>query len=68
MRSRRRRWSASRLAFIAVVGPAARYAEAQAAAPEVEAVSFANSPVRGDTYELGEKIEVLVRFDRSVEV
>ena len=62
-----RRWSASLLAIIAVVGPAARDAEARAT-PRIEAVSFANSPVRGDTYELGEKIEVLVRFDRSVEV
>ena len=65
--SRRRRWSACLLAFIAVVGPAALYAQARAA-PEVQAISFANSPVRGDTYELGEKIEVMVRFNRSVKL
>ena len=60
--------SASLLAVIAVAGPAARYAEAQGAtAPEVQTISFANSPVRGDTYELGEKIEVLVRFNPTVE-
>ena len=65
--TRRRRWSACLLAFIAVVGPAALYAQARAA-PEVQAISFANSPVRGDTYELGEKIEVMVGFNRSVEL
>ena len=48
-----------------MVGPAATYADTRGA-PEVRAISFANSPVRGDTYELGEKIEVMVRFNRSV--
>ena len=66
-RSHGRRWCAFLLAFIAVVGLAARYAEAQSRTPKVDAISFANSPVRGDTYELGEKIKVIVRFNRSVE-
>lgn len=61
-------WSAAfLLAFIAVGGPAPRYAEAQSTAPRVESVSFAGGPARGDTYELGEKVEVTVRFNRPVE-
>ena len=65
--SRCRRWSTFLPAFIAVTGLAAGCAGAQSRAPNVEAVSFTSRPVRGDTYELGEKIEVAVRFDRSVE-
>ena len=65
--SRGRRWYAFLPAFIAVTGLAAGYAETQSNALTVEAVSFAGSPAQGDTYELGEKIEVAVRFDRSVE-
>ena len=53
-------------AFIAVTVLAAGYAEAQSRRPNVEAVFFTSNPVRGDTYERGEKIEVTVRFDRSV--
>ena len=34
--------------------------------PRVTTVSFANSPASGDTYELGEIIEVTVTFDRAV--
>ena len=60
-------WYAFLPAFIAVTGLAAGYAEAQSNALTVEAVSFAGSPAQRDTYELGEKIEVAVRFDRSVE-
>lgn len=52
---------------MAVAGPSASHADARGA-PEVRAISFANSPVRGDTYELGEKIELMVRFNRSVEL
>ena len=36
------------------------------AAPWVRDVSFISSPARGDTYELGETIEVLVEFDGRV--
>ncbi|MDE0221379.1 MAG: hypothetical protein OXJ90_19075 [Spirochaetaceae bacterium] len=43
-------------------------AEAQSKVPRIQRVSFANSPARGDTFELGEKIEVTVRFDRTVEL
>ena len=63
--TRRRRWFVCLLAFIALAGPSGSYADARGT-PEVQAISFANSPVRGDTYELGEKIEVMVRFNRSV--
>ena len=66
-RSHGRRWYAFLAAFIAVTGLAAGCAEAQSNAPTVEAVSFSGSPAQGDTYELGEEIEVAVRFDRSVE-
>ena len=64
-RIRRRRWFVCLLAFIALAGPSASHADARST-PEVRAISFVNSPVRGDTYELGEKIEVMVRFNRSV--
>ena len=43
-------------------------AEAQSKVPRIQRVSFANSPEHGDTFELGEKIEVTVRFDRTVEL
>ena len=67
-RSRRRRWSALPLALAAVAGLAAMQAEAQSRVPRIQRVSFANSPERGDAFELGEKIEVTVRFDRTVEL
>ena len=38
----------------------------QATAPAVSAVSFVDSPANGDTYQLGETIEVKVVFDRYV--
>ena len=66
-RGRGRRWYALLSALIGVTGLAAGCAEAQSNARTVEAVSFAGSPAQGDTYELGEKIEVTVRFDRAVE-
>ena len=36
--------------------------------PAVIDIYFVSSPARGDTYELGETIEVLVEFDRAVTV
>ena len=36
------------------------------AQPEVRDIAFISSPTRGDTYELGETIEVRVEFDRAV--
>ncbi len=68
-RSRGRPWYALLSVFIGVTGLGAGCAEAQstADAPTVEAVSFADSPAQGDTYELSEKIEVTVRFDRAIE-
>ena len=35
--------------------------------PRVSAIRFAYSPARGDTYELGETVEVEVEFNRAVE-
>lgn len=63
----RRRWAVFPLALVAAAGLAAM-AEAQSKVPRIQSVSFANSPERGDTFELGEKIEVTVRFDRTVEL
>ena len=50
------------LAFTA----AATVAHAQSAAPAISSVTFHDSPARGDTYELGERVQVEVRFDRTV--
>ena len=50
------------LAFTA----AAAVAQAQSAAPAVSSIAFISSPARGDTYALGEAVEVRVRFDRAV--
>ena len=36
------------------------------APPRVRDISFISSPLRGDTYELGETVEVLVEFDGAV--
>ena len=36
--------------------------------PAVKSISFVSSPTRGDTYERGEMIWVLVQFDRAVTV
>ena len=44
----------------------ASVAQAQSAAPTVSSVSFSSTPARGDTYALGEAVEVRVRFDRAV--
>ena len=56
------------LPFIAAIALAACDSESESAAPAVQTVSFDNSPLRGDTYELGETIQVMVRFDRPVPV
>ena len=50
------------LAFTA----AATVVQAQSAAPAVSSITFNGSPVRGETYELGEAVEVEVKFDRAV--
>ena len=36
--------------------------------PAVSQIYFSTSPARGDTYELGETVEVVVDFDRTVKV
>ena len=45
---------------------AATVAQAESAAPAVSSIAVVSSPARGDTYELGETIEVAVEFDRAV--
>jgi len=45
---------------------AATVVHAQRAAPAISSVSFNGSPARGETYELGEAVEVEVKFDRAV--
>ena len=50
------------LAFTA----AAVVVQAQSAAPAVSSITFNGSPARGETYELGEAVEVEVKFDRAV--
>ena len=50
------------LAFTA----AATVAQAQIVASAVSSIIISSSPATGDTYELGETVEVKVRFDRTV--
>ena len=45
---------------------AATVAQADSAVPAVSSIAFISSPARGDTYELGETIEVEVEFDSAV--
>ena len=45
---------------------AAAVAEPVREAPAVSSIAFVSSPARGDTYELGETIEVAVEFDSAV--
>lgn len=46
---------------------AATVDQAESTAPAVSSIAFRGSPARGDTYGLGETVEVNVRFDRAVE-
>ena len=50
------------LAFTA----AAAFAEPVREAPAASSIAIVSSPARGDTYELGEAIEVAVEFDGAV--
>ncbi len=45
---------------------AATVDQAESTAPAVSSIAFRGSPARGDTYGLGETVEVNVRFDRAV--
>ena len=47
-------------------GPGSRVDGSDGTRPAVRDISFASSPARGDTYELGETIEVEVEFDKAV--
>ena len=51
---------------VLVFAAAATVAQAQSAAPAVSAITFHDSPAKGDTYERGERVQVEVRFDRAV--
>ena len=46
---------------------AGRVSSSDVTPPRVREIRFAYSPARGDTYELGETVEVEVEFDRAVE-
>ena len=56
------------LAFTALLAftSAAAFAEPVREAPAVSSIAIVSSPARGDTYELGEIIEVAVEFDIAV--
>ena len=54
------------LSFLLVFTAAATVAQAQSAAPAVSSISLISSPASGDTYALGEAVEVSVRLDRAV--
>ncbi len=56
------------LAFTALLAftSAAAFAEPVREAPAVSSIAIVSSPARGDTYELGEIIEVAVEFDSAV--
>ena len=56
------------LAFTALLSftAAAAFAEPVREAPAVSSIAIVSSPARGDTYELGEIIEVAVEFDSAV--
>ena len=62
------RRSRNLIAFSCLLAAAvsAAVAHAQSAAPTVSSISFSSTPARGDTYALGEAVEVRVRFDRAV--
>ena len=45
---------------------AAAFAEPVRESPTVSSIAIVSSPARGDTYELGERIEVAVEFDIAV--
>ena len=45
---------------------AALVACSESGAPAITSISFSSSPANGDTYALGERVEVSVRFDQTV--
>ena len=45
---------------------AALVACSESGAPAITSISFSSSPASGDTYALGERVEVSVRFDQTV--
>ena len=68
MRTNLRRFFLFVLALATMVAASPGGAKAQVTAPVVTNVFIESSPVSGDTYELGEVIDVRVDFDRNVTV
>ena len=66
MRKVRRVRNLIRFSCLLAFTAAATVAQAQSAAPAISSITFHDSPARGDTYELGERVQVEVRFDRAV--
>ena len=56
------------LTHTAVSVSSSRKVDGKSTAPAVSSISFSGSPAGGDTYALGEKIQVQVEFDRPVTV
>ena len=54
------------LSCLLVFTAAAAFAEPVRESPAVSSIAVVSSPARGDTYELGEIIEVAVEFDSAV--
>ena len=66
MRSFRRGRNLIGLSCLLALTAVAAVAQAQSAAPAVSSIAIISSPAQGDTYELGERVEVKVDFDRAV--
>ena len=66
MRSVRRRCNLIAFSSLIALTASALVACSQSAAPAITSISFSSSPANGDTYALGETVEVSVRFDQAV--
>ena len=66
MHSVRRRRNLIAFSSLIALTASALVACSQSAAPAITSISFSPSPAKGDTYALGETVEVSVRFDQAV--
>ena len=66
MHSVRRRRNLIAFSSLIALTASALVACSQSAAPAITSISFSSSPANGDTYALGETVEVSVRFDQAV--
>ena len=66
MRNVRRRRNLIAPSSLMALTASALVACSQSAAPAITSISFSSSPANGDTYALGETVEVSVRFDQAV--